>query len=354
MNGGFSNRCFMGLTTQGGMGTHVMRDIQMLLDNYDGLAKLHEPTFGKNSSEGTSLVWLVPWDGTGSLPMHSLHPLYIEICRRIRFSADDLSGIKVVAAGSKKERIDAKALDGNTGDPWAPLVVDKKGKIKSLTVTSSGFDYRMVCRLMFDREGGYLPSMLSRPANTEKNTDIVFSALVRGQGKTEGLRQRRLPISLAARNMMARSDESSMGKIAARRLQVIADIQKHLRRCIALQNASAPSLEGGKLDFNALSDSDRERALVFSEAYDKYIDAIFFEDLWNFASLPAEKANDAENQWRHKITRRAEAFLDEAAGAMPKRGHLHYGTRAKVKSYFIAVALRNEWLIKKNAVNQVA
>jgi len=353
MNGGFSNRCFMGLAPKGGIGAHVMRDIRMLLHIYQELAENYQPTYGKTPNVGTGLVWLVPWDGTGPLTMHTLHPLYIEVCRRVRFSVDEGETLLVKTAGSKKERIDAKVLDGNTGDPWAPLVSDKKG-LKSITITGAGFDYRMACRLLFNPEDGYQASPLSKSSQAEADTEIVFSAVVRGQGKTEGLRQRRIPVTPPVRRLMARQRDKTLGDMAARRLKTISEIQKHLRQCITLQNAGAPSLENGRLDFKAPGDGDRERAMIFSEAFDQYIDAVFFDDLWQLAALQGEEAQAIEKQWRHKITRKAETILDQAASAMPKRGHLHRGTRAKVKSYFIAVARKEEWLITQNTADEVA
>ena len=344
MNGGFSNRCFMGLAPAGGLGAHVIRDIKVLLENFNDIANEYKPTFGRANS-AIGLVWLVPWDGTGPLPMQSLHPFYIEVCRRVRVVGVNAGVIVVKTAGSKKERIDAKVLNGNTADPWAPLVRDKDG-FKSITITSGGFDYRMVCRLLFGQQDGYVASLMSKPFGSEIDTQIIFSALVRGQGKTEGLRQRRIPMTLTAAKMMRRRSESSVGKTATGRVRTVSEIQKHLRRCIALQSAGAPSLADGKLDFNASGDGDRDRAQKFSEAFEQYIDSIFFDELWKVAELHGEEIELAEQQWNQKITRKAEAFLDQSAGGMPRRGHLHRGTRAKVKNFFLAYAWKNEWLIE--------
>jgi len=344
MNGGFSNRCFMGLAPAGGAGSHVVRDIKVLLANYNDVVKNYKPTYG---GAGSGLVWLVPWDGTGSLPTQSLHPFYIDVCRRVRVLNNNANALLVKTAGSKKERIDAKALNGNTGDPWAPLVVEKEG-YKSVTITSTGFDYRMICRLLFGQENGYQASLMSKPFLSENDTQIVFNALVRGQGKTEGLKQRRIPITLAVARKMGSRSESSLCKIAVGRVKTVSDIQKHLRRCIALQSSGAPSLDNGKLDFNASGEGDRDRAQVFSEAYDQYIDSIFFEELWKIVPVSGENFEAAELQWKDKITRKAEVFLDKSAGCMPRRGYLHLGTRAKVKNFFLAVARKNEWLIEQD------
>src|SRR4051794_31183583 len=65
---------------------------------------------------------------------------YVEICRRVRLTENG-GRLQARAGGSKAARI-TPIPGGVTGDPWAPVVVDKDGSEKVLTVDASGFGYR--------------------------------------------------------------------------------------------------------------------------------------------------------------------------------------------------------------------
>ena len=80
-----------------------------------------------------TLLWTLPWDGTTgeALRLGSLDPFYIEICRRVRLRIDDDGSIYGIRTTSKAARIDAKALKGVTGDPWAPPISETRRGPKS-------------------------------------------------------------------------------------------------------------------------------------------------------------------------------------------------------------------------------
>ncbi|MET0744462.1 MAG: hypothetical protein ABWY78_13920, partial [Microvirga sp.] len=179
MNGGFSNRCGIGVAPPGGPGAHIRRDAERLKALRDDVVRTH----GYDGASGIALTWLVPWDGTTSIPAETLDPYYIEICRRVRLQIDRNGRIHARAGSSKGPRI-APRSGGVTGDPWTPTVIEKEGS-KALTVDASGFGYTRAVRLLFGN-GEIVPAPLQVFAATDEEAglSIVARALVRGQGKT--------------------------------------------------------------------------------------------------------------------------------------------------------------------------
>jgi CRISPR system Cascade subunit CasA len=190
MNGGFANRAALGIAPPGGPGAHLRRDLRRMLALR---GKLRGAT-GYAAEGGLALVWLMPWDGTASLRQDALDEWYIEICRRVRLTLHE-GVLGARTGGSKVPRI-LSMEGGVTGDPWSPIVVEKSGAAKSLTVDARGFGYRRMVDFMFS-DGGVQPSALQQPDATDEagGLQLVARALVRGQGKTEGYHERRVPLS---------------------------------------------------------------------------------------------------------------------------------------------------------------
>ena len=146
MNGGLGNRpAFTLAPSSGGPGAHVRRDIAALLEFLPDI--LHEHP---GAETGIALLWTSPWDGSQAeaLLLDRLHPLYIEVCRRVRLQSDADGGISAIRTSSKYARVEAKALSGLTGDPWALVDRrDRKGD-KVLTMPAGGFHYKRVAEYL--------------------------------------------------------------------------------------------------------------------------------------------------------------------------------------------------------------
>jgi CRISPR system Cascade subunit CasA len=98
---------------------------------------------------------------------------YVEICRRVRLTVDN-NRLHARAGGSKVARI-TRAPGGVTGDPWAPIVMDTDPE-KVLTVRASGFGYRRMVRLMFDR-ASIRPAPLQEIAESDAPEGLSLMAL---------------------------------------------------------------------------------------------------------------------------------------------------------------------------------
>ena len=135
MNGGMGSRPAFTLAPSEGLGAHLRRDIIALLERRNSLIEQYPMEHG-----GIGLLWTKPWDGTKpeELRLDQLDPFYIEVCRRIRLRCDASGNLTGVRTSSKAARIEAKAVNGQTGDPWTPINTKEN---KSLTLASGGFTY---------------------------------------------------------------------------------------------------------------------------------------------------------------------------------------------------------------------
>lgn len=210
MNGGFASRPALGAMPIGGWGRRWLRDVQALLASRADLVN----TLELRDQEGIALVWLRPWSGTESLAFAALDPFYIEICRRVRL-IETPDGLRCLATGSKCARIEAKNRNGVTGDAWMP--VDTSAG-KALTIAAKGFDYALAAELLFGHT--YQRSIAQTLTAEDGQQGIVMLArgVTRGQGKTEGYHERRIPVSPKARALMIKRRTDALAAIAEGRV----------------------------------------------------------------------------------------------------------------------------------------
>ena len=276
MNGGYGARVGLGLRPPGGRpGAEFRRDLRRLIEIRPGIEATAEAC-------GTlGLVWTEPWDGAASIPFGRLDPYYVEICRKVRLVRDD-GALRAIVANSAAPRIEAKALKGMTGDPWAPTLADGT---KSWGVGASGFGYRQMTTLL-DREAIKLPP-LAAPVVSEGRDGLVLhaAAVARGQGKTEGFHERRVPIPpKAARGLMASPEAfDRVGHVAARRRDAAGTAQRILRHALVVLHQGGPSPEAVRRDDDATGAKIRR----WERALDVRIDAAFFDDaFWDEVMRP--------------------------------------------------------------------
>jgi CRISPR system Cascade subunit CasA len=298
MNGGQSNRMSLGIRPgSGGAAAAFRRDVRRLVAN----ARARP-----DRRSGDALVWTHPWDGTVSLDYTTLDEWYVEICRRIRLTRG-AAGIEALSATSKCTRIAAKGLNGKTLDPWAPLKADD-----SASVTASGFGYRAMGRLL--RPAETTVPLLARlhDEDDREGLEIVASALVRGQGKTEGLHRRRIPTSRVEEVWKNGPVEAMdrVGNTAKRRADDAVEASRRLRRALISLVQGGP--EKARLD----DDAAKKKTDGWIGQFDAAVDRAFFDDdLWAEA---AEDERPHRRDWRVRLRGWAEQTFDEAARAAPR------------------------------------
>ena len=316
MNGGFASRPALGAVPEGHWGRRWRRDLTTLLEQRSDIIDRH----GLNEN-GIALVWTQPWDGSKSLSFTALDPFYIEICRRIRLTLD---GQEIVARtnGSKAARIEAKQLNGLTGDPWTPINV---GDAKALTVGAKGFDYKLATELVYGT-GIYRQPIAQALRNEDGHEGIVILAqgVTRGQGKTEGYHERRIPISPKVRRMLLQHQTDPLAALASARIKAIGEMRSLLRDSLLtlFNNGSDKSH----------TDETKSKANRFTKPFELNEDHLFFTEL--NTEIESDDPEQARLDWLIAMAERAEAVLKKAFVAGPRSGELRYRARASALSHF--------------------
>ena len=334
MNGGFSNRPALSIVPAGGPGRAVQRDIRHLLA-LRGAPARSNPAAGPDA---LALVWLAPWDGATSLAWSSLHPLYIEICRRVRLVCQD-GQITALAGGSRAARIAGVPDGGVTGDPWTPIRPDKGGGMKALTVDSTGFSYRPLLRLLFPVDGEPAPLQQPSPADDPAGLTVLARALVRGQGKTEGLYERRVRISRKQRTGLTTGSTDLAGAAAREREQLAGEMAG------ALRFALMALFQNGRAEVNVRHEPTARRAKPFLDQYERLIDQTFFDDLFEEAEAEAGEPRAAvRTAWVKGLLAHARRVLEDADQAAARATNLSFRARVRAQDALRRSATRKPLL----------
>ncbi|MBE0689114.1 MAG: hypothetical protein IH587_03215 [Anaerolineae bacterium] len=256
--------------------------------------------------------------------MSALDPFYIEICRRVRLAVPH-GRIQAHVTGSKVARVAAKDSNGVTGDAWTPL---ETAQAKALTVSRNGFEYRLMSDLL-------VGSRFTQGAAWRLDgwpQDVALQAIaqvtVRGQGKTEGYHERRVPISPKFRRLLMGAQRPLIAKMAEKRIQAIAEMRKLLWSSLALLFANGENSGG--------NDAISGRANRFAQPFEQQEDSRFFEDLVCQAEAGVEQQESVYLQWLIGLSGRAEDILLQAFDAGPRSGMQRYKARSAALSRFHA------------------
>jgi CRISPR system Cascade subunit CasA len=318
MNGGFGNRPCFAFAPTTGWGARFGRDLGVLLKSRESVAS----RYGYPVEEGKALLWLEPWNGKKSLSLNACDPFFIEVCRRVRFEWKG-EWLQARTTGTQVSRLHAKEQAGVTGDPWTPV---HRAQAKALTLPEEGFSYRKMQELLFsgDYEHGIAGTL------TSQDTLCVASALVRGQGKTEGWHERILPIPPPARRLFASPEgRERLSAMAKARVDMAARAQQ-----MVLKPALCALLQEGpeKLDYKDT------RVAPWLRSFDREVDAVYFNALWDDLELPPEQADRA---WERRALGLAEAELARATQSAPLSAARRYRAIAAGERLFHAAARKH-------------
>ena len=328
MNSGYGSRAMVGVAPPGGFGARLGRDIVALAVDHDALAREHVyPVCG-----GKTLLWLEPWDGRAQAQPGDLDPYFVEICPPVPLF-EEAGRILARRGVSQKARIAAdKLLGGKTGDPWAPYET-----AKVLTVDGDGFNYRRVARLLDPRFFTPAPLQKLRREDGAQGVEMHFLATARGQGKTDGFHQRRIPIrALAARRMV--EDPDQFGALAQEQVE---DAGKARRG--ALNTALMVLFQNAPKESKTKHAASQTKAAPFLAAFDAEVDRIFFDALFaSFEAEPGPARDAARRDWLSRLYRFAKAQLAAAETAIPRprrrRRRAAAAARAALDGYFLKLS----------------
>lgn len=325
MNGGFASRPAIGVVPKGHWGQRWARDCRTLLTHRKSIVDLQ----GLKDAGGICLVWLQPWDGKTSLSFGALDPWYIEICRRIRlvFRAE-IPTVYAIATGSKAARIDAKSRNGLTGDPWIPIDIAAE---KALTINAEGFHYRLAAELLFGNKYSRPVAQIITADDGAHGLIVLTQGVTRGQGKTEGYHERRIPISPKVRQFMLQKHTDRLAKVASERVSAIGQVRTVLWTAVA-------TLFDQGVAKDKFSDSAKNKASNFSKPFEQAEDARFFIALNE--EIESDEPDSERLQWLSSMADAAEAVLKHAFTAGPQCGEQRYRAQAAALSRFHS-GLRN-------------
>jgi len=312
MNGGFASRCGVGVHPNGHWGVRWRRDLTAaLLGRSDVI-----DSFGFTSHPGCALLWTIPWDGSSSLSFENLHPWYIEICRRVRLAHAPV-GLMAFATTSKAPRIASKERNGITGDPWMP--VDGAGA-KALTIGDRGFDYKLASELLLGSKFTKPTAQKWLSSDDAEGVYLLAQGVARGQGKTEGYHERRIPVSRTIRKALLIHSTDELAKLANDRIEVIARAREMLWASLAVLFGNGATDEGGK--YKDASKDVGKRAGLFAQPFEAQCDEQFFAEL--IEEIEASNPEIVRNEWLRTVADRAESALKAAFTAGPRSGQLRY------------------------------
>lgn len=276
MKGGYGNRPRVGIAPDLGPSAAFVRDIQVLGEAWPRLIAARG-----FRDDGVALVWTLPWDGSTSLPVPELAPHFIEVCWRVRCRLEQ--GRVVCHYTTTTNRRCAPEVDnGDVGDPWAP--VERDGGV--LTVGSRGFHYDLLRRLLLENDFEPAAAQVPRPDDPDP-VMLVATALARGQGKTEGLHDRVLPLAGRIRSRLIQPDTRALvGQRASERV-------------------ASTELMHDKVLYPAL----RQLGAGTDDDFDARVDERFFDRL--FATLD-DGDEDARLAWERELRDVARAELQRA------------------------------------------
>ncbi len=329
MNGGFSNRPGIGVAPSGGLGAHLRRDITRLL------AMKGRPPLSQGYADegGLALLWLRPWDGADAIRRSELDPLYVEICRRVRLV--DADGRVVARADTSRAARIVAPEGGVTNDPWTPVLSAKDG-LKALTVDRRGFAYRPLVEIMFPTDGKGSPLQKVEDTDAVVGLTLIARALVRGQGKTEGYHERRVPLSRLVKRGFAEAATDPLAQAAHDRVKLAGEMAGVLRFALLCLFENGPEAVDRK------ADGPNRKAERFSRRFEEHVDENFFVALWT----EAEHADpvSSRTEWVRALLRHAATILAEADAAASKASRRRYRARVASESALHGAARRNKSL----------
>ena len=326
MNGGFSARPCLGLApADDGVGAHLFHDLRRMLAGRASLLDSHRDYF--DPEHGVALLWLEPWDGTTSLDLRRLDPYFLEICRRVRLRAEDRE-IVAWTASSKAARVAAKEAHGNLGDFWTPVGATDA---KALSLSSAGFRYDRLAKLLLDRDSFGLPPAMRVDSTMPGRWRVVARGVAGGQGKTDGYHERN-DIAFDHRTTAAfgRPEQRDvLARIAKAQIDEIREVERALRLGIAV------AASGGKLASD-VTKADRMYASPYARRFDAAVDALFFGALERrfVAADDADRAAEERAGFVRNTIDAADTLLREAVETVPCPVVRRHRARARAFSAF--------------------
>lgn len=319
-NGGFAARPGVSLVFSPRPGPRFARDCRVLLSGLDGLR-----TPGVYpQADGKGLLWIEPWGGSKdeALPLQKLHPLFIEVCRRVRLVGEQEEAVRFAAKGTKAARVAATDYNGAVGDPWIPVSTEG-GEQKAW---NSAPHYSKIYPILFERSR-FAPALLQQfhPSDPMGDAVALFRVFKRKQGGSDGYFERLVTIPAPCRRFCAQ-DVNTAAKVA-QEMEAMA----HAARVKCLRPALVLLMQGAKDSPDFQQPETAQWATCLAEGFDRCVDSEFFPMLWRCLDALAQK-EDAQadlTDWREFLIQEARAAFEAAVKAAPLASSLRWRAVAR-------------------------
>lgn len=303
MNGGFASRPIVALVRSRQPSARFREELPVVCR----LRRRAIEAFGYQT-DGPVLTWLEPWTRKShQYHFTDLDPLFIETPRALRLQRNEKGGVAGFAAPSEARQIGPENVEnGDVGDPWIPINVENKKGRAALALGGNGWTAERVCKLLFEQ--GFELTELQRPRLSPQALWFVGSALVRGQGKTEGFHRCAVPIPPRALTWLTGSEKEALANRAQSFLKLAREVEQALRKALTAL------LKGGPSDPDDGGEALTPWISGTCEAFSRQWQSRFFDQLWGTLDLPEEGAVRA---WAQAIVPQAEDLLAATPSQLP-------------------------------------
>ncbi len=318
MNSGAGSRPAVYLSPNNHPGVQLRSAIQRLIPQVEKIAQQHD-----TRTNGIMLVWTIPWNGEeeSELRMEDLHPLYIEVCRRVRLGMMPDQTVIARYATSKKRRIKAKEKNGITGDPWTPFDTREN---KCLTISNRGFtSWKLVEYLanpQWDRPALLIGADIAGPGV------LNARAIAGGNCQTNGYHDRSIPLhEKVIQALQSEEETKTFYDMARDRINKASAAEK------TLVNTLERYLSAGK----KVDSEDRKRTVATSNRLNALVDNLFFEQLQEEFLTPAGTERKEKNrEWQIWLADETRKILYETINGTRSRTGNRYTAQARVMNDF--------------------
>ena len=295
MNSGCGNRHGFSVTPNTRWGAHVVRDMNLLAEKYQG----------ENVTQ--HLLWTRKWDGTTSetLNLKDLQPtaLYVEACKRLRLiagtrAATGAGGIShALRATSDAIRINSSETKGDTQDPWT---LTEAGK--AVTITDNGFGFRQISQFL-EPERFILPELASPRESDGSTVSLVARTMVQGQCETQGYYEQEIPLTRYTTSILRTPDgRQILGTECTERRECVRDVSSILRHAVKTYLQNGVSTGKTKKEHQKTIDHQSQRL-------QRTIEVDFWQQLQD--GLESEEPKAAQAKWVHSsLIPRARKILE--------------------------------------------
>jgi len=190
-------------------------------------------------------------------------------------------------------------------DPWTPV---DRVKGTALTVSAAGFGYDRTQELLLGGQFAMGAAGAIRPDDGLAPW-FLASAMARGQGRTDGIHERRVRVPAPVRALLRSTGGGDR-------------LRDRSKRWVASAKTAKLNVLGPALTV-LVGEGDGMKAARgrFLSAMDAAIDGVFFERLWATA---ADTDPEADAAWESDLVGLARSQLAGAVDTVPTRAAAHY------------------------------